>query len=140
MNKIVNFINDTQMDAMTEKIISGQLSNNIIYEKVVQFNALPVDLKQIYLFKLAQRLSKIKKPHKLLSVLLLLDSLSKCNPRLSFPNVFVNKVENDGKKESIALLSIITYYHYFQKCNIANRFNIETANPEDELEQVLHFS
>ena len=92
MNKITNFINDTQMDAMTEKIINGELTHNIIYEKVLEFNALAVDLKQIYLYKLAQRLTKIKKPHKLLSVLLLLDNLSKCNPRLSFPNVFVDKV------------------------------------------------
>lgn len=92
MNKIVNFINDTQMDAMSEKIINGELTNNIIYDKVVEFNALAVDLKQIYLYKLGQRLTKIKKPHKLLSVLLLLDNLFKCNPRLPFPNVFVDKL------------------------------------------------
>ncbi len=89
MNKIVNFLNDTQMDSKSEKIIDGDVSNNIVYDKVVEFNAMPVDDKQIYLIKLTQRMAKVRKPHKLLSILLLLDSISKCNPRLSYPNVMV---------------------------------------------------
>jgi hypothetical protein len=47
------------------------------------------------------------------------------------PQTFVNDLQVGSDKESIILANIISYYHYFLKCNVANRFNIETLNPED---------
>ena len=90
----------------------------------------------MYLKRLGERISKISKPHKLLSVLYLIDSIYQCNPRLTYPNVVVHQMENLPKKESIILANAINYYHYFLVCNIRNRFNYETVNPENELGEV----
>lgn len=87
----------------------------------------------MYLKRLGERISKITKPHKLLSVLHLVDKIYHCNPRLTYPNVVVDQMEALPKKEGIILANAINYYHYFLVCNVRNRFNFETINPENEL-------
>ena len=67
----------------------------------------------------------------MLNTLLLIDHISKCNPRLSLPNAIIANLKQDATKESIILINAIRYYHYFLQCNMANRFNLETVNPED---------
>ena len=67
----------------------------------------------MYLKRLGERISKISKPHKLLSVLHLIDRIYQCNPRLTYPNVVVNQMDALPKKEGIILENAINYYHYF---------------------------
>ena len=52
MKRIMNFINDIDMDDRTESILRGELEGNAIYEKVLEFNALHIDNKQLYLKRL----------------------------------------------------------------------------------------
>ena len=129
MNKLINFLNDIDMDSKTERIIEGELEPNLIEEKVREFNALSVEKRYTYMGRLTERISKIKKPQQLLTILLLLDHIYKCNPRMTMPRTFVDSLESNLKKETVILRNIISYYLYFLKCNITNRFNVETVNP-----------
>lgn len=56
------------------------------------------------------------------------------------PQALVEGLQCGVGKESVILINIISYYHYFLKCNISNRFNIETINPEDEFTEAENFS
>jgi hypothetical protein len=69
------------------------LEANSIHDKVREFNDLPVEKRFKYMGRLTERLSKINKPHKLLTVMLLLDNIYKCNPRMVMPQTFASSLE-----------------------------------------------
>lgn len=72
MKRLLNFINDLDMDERTEHIINGVLDNNALPIKVREFSMLPTNEQQVYMFKLAERVKQITKPYKLLTVMLLI--------------------------------------------------------------------
>lgn len=92
MDKLLNYLNDLNMDDHSERIINGELEPNSIDEKVQAFNSLNVEKRYAYMGKLNERISKIKKPHKLLSVLLLVDHIYQCNPRMVMPQAYVSSL------------------------------------------------
>lgn len=89
--------------------------------------------------RLTQRISKIKKPEQLLTILLLLDNIYQYNPRMPMPQTFIDSLENNLKKQTVILRNVISYYLYFLKCNISNRFNVQTINPQDQFQEVMGF-
>jgi hypothetical protein len=82
MKRLLNFINDLDMDERTEHIIDGVLDNNALPIKVREFGEMGAEDQSVYLFKLAERMKQITKPYKLLTVMTLIDQITKANPQL----------------------------------------------------------
>ena len=87
--------------------------------------------------KLVERINKITKPYKMLTVFVFLDQLGQSNPTFEFPsNINFSSLRNGSSKDELILGNIVRYYHYFLTCNNAQK-QIKSNIQIDELSQLL---
>ena len=140
MKKILNYLNCLDMDQTTEHIISGEVASHIFSLKAREVSHLTVEDQSLYMSTLSQRMSQTTKPHKMLSVLALVDNILKTVPNTSLPKYQFNDLKvNQKSKEHLLLVNVGKYYDYFLKLNNESKYHIETVNAEEELEEAEHY-
>lgn len=71
--------------------------------------------------------------------MLLVDTLLKQNEHISLPIIEYPGLRLNDSKEHVILTNIAKYYEYFLKMNEANKYNRETLNAEQELEEAEEY-
>ena len=85
--------------------------------KVSEFNRLDCHEQNAYRYKLMERVKKMTKPNKLLSVLLLLDHMMKTSNSFELPELSFLSLRLKDSKSCIMMANMVQYYHYFLKLN-----------------------
>ena len=99
--------------------------------KVCEFNRLDAIEQNAFRYKLMERVKKITKPYKLITVLLLVDQLMKTSNNFDLPEFSFLSLRQKDSKECIILMNMLKYYHYFLKLNDMNKYNKYVTNVED---------
>lgn len=71
--------------------------------------------------------------------MLLIDTLLQQNHHLSLPKIDYPSLRLTQSKEHVILTNIAKYYDYFLKMNEANKYDRETVNAEEELEEAEEY-
>lgn len=132
-------MNSLDMDEQTEKIINGELEAGLLMGQASIFNRMSAYDQTAYMIKFTQRVKKITKPFKLLTVMLFMDCLVKTNNEFKMPELTYPELKMGSSKEQILLINIVRYFHYFLQVCSASRFNKLTSNPEEELAEAEQY-
>lgn len=102
----------TLLDEETEIVFTGKVHKRVYEVLETRYRMMGFGDRQKYLSVILERLADVKKPYKIMAVLLLLNRMSKVSERvlLSAVNALV-PAEDD--KETVAEVNMMNYYYSF---------------------------